>query len=394
MFLQADPAGGANSPNLYAGFANDPVNRRDPTGRLTMDSLLPLARFAVGPIGQELKDMGKNARLGDGPLEYSRGLAFLFVGAALDLGTGLAQGLELANQPRVGPAGLIDSITAASLVTGDVAMAATLAGSLWGAAKFGVNAGWNRIQNYAPSGATYAKDRARLFAARKSAVEIEKVTHAIMQRDGIEYNQAKAIARVVHKENIELSIRVKADNPLGNNLTRMKVARGMTTKPFGVDNKSANGVVVSKKTRKSYTADLDIWDIKDATTGERLSSRRMAKIGKMINEEYTAISGKKNVPIQHNAQIQMTMDQGGIAYGFTGDSECPGKRLTDHLMEVVGHPGHTITIRPDRAGNIIAYRTPGWSTDVTISIEHFSLSRRNVAGMLELGLPDTWHQWK
>lgn len=32
LFLQVDPAGYQDSPNLYAGFGNDPVNRRDPTG--------------------------------------------------------------------------------------------------------------------------------------------------------------------------------------------------------------------------------------------------------------------------------------------------------------------------------------------------------------------------
>jgi hypothetical protein len=36
LFLQVDPSGYADSPNLYAGFANDPVNNRDPTGQSTV----------------------------------------------------------------------------------------------------------------------------------------------------------------------------------------------------------------------------------------------------------------------------------------------------------------------------------------------------------------------
>ena len=34
-FLQRDPSGYADSVNMYAGFANDPVNLKDPTGRQT-----------------------------------------------------------------------------------------------------------------------------------------------------------------------------------------------------------------------------------------------------------------------------------------------------------------------------------------------------------------------
>ncbi|MBK6687709.1 MAG: hypothetical protein IPG45_24760 [Deltaproteobacteria bacterium] len=57
LFLQVDPSGYADSPNLYAGFANDPVNHRDPTGRkislrkvgdLEVAQLLSALRFITG----------------------------------------------------------------------------------------------------------------------------------------------------------------------------------------------------------------------------------------------------------------------------------------------------------------------------------------------------------
>ncbi|MBK6687701.1 MAG: hypothetical protein IPG45_24720 [Deltaproteobacteria bacterium] len=44
LFLQVDPAGYQDSPNLYAGFGNDPVNNRDPTGR----ALIPEAKCEGG----------------------------------------------------------------------------------------------------------------------------------------------------------------------------------------------------------------------------------------------------------------------------------------------------------------------------------------------------------
>lgn len=63
LFLQVDPSGYADSPNLYAGFGNDPVNNRDPTGRdtewvWTGDKILLKTTILVVP-GDERIDRGK-----------------------------------------------------------------------------------------------------------------------------------------------------------------------------------------------------------------------------------------------------------------------------------------------------------------------------------------------
>jgi RHS repeat-associated protein len=57
-FLQVDPSGYADSPNLYAGFANDPVNNRDPTGAVVPCKLPPggMALFFRGMDGKTLSN--------------------------------------------------------------------------------------------------------------------------------------------------------------------------------------------------------------------------------------------------------------------------------------------------------------------------------------------------
>lgn len=64
LFLQVDPNGYQDSPNLYAGFGNDPVNNRDPTGRNYVPTPPTLRGVACG-----LANMG--ARIG-GFLDWLR----------------------------------------------------------------------------------------------------------------------------------------------------------------------------------------------------------------------------------------------------------------------------------------------------------------------------------
>ncbi|MCK6546952.1 hypothetical protein L6R52_13970 [Myxococcota bacterium] len=68
LFLQRDPSGYTDSVNLYAGFKNDPVNLRDPTGRWVN---IVGGAFIGGLVGGALDIVRQAAELADAGKEVS-----------------------------------------------------------------------------------------------------------------------------------------------------------------------------------------------------------------------------------------------------------------------------------------------------------------------------------
>ena len=102
MFLQRDPSGYVDGVNQYAGFANNPVSLRDPTGHATaegMDNGQPAEKQTIG--------------------SYVVDSARQFVARTLALGTATAEGVELLNTKNVGSQGALDAMRGASLILDD-----------------------------------------------------------------------------------------------------------------------------------------------------------------------------------------------------------------------------------------------------------------------------------
>ena len=65
QFLQRGPSGYEDSVNLYAGFANDPANNRDPSGEPIEEDLLgSLSAFSSGPGMKSIAERGTWVRSG------------------------------------------------------------------------------------------------------------------------------------------------------------------------------------------------------------------------------------------------------------------------------------------------------------------------------------------
>lgn len=106
MFLQRDPEGYADSVNLYAGMAWDPINNRDPTGRVlpAVGACIasPVCRAAVGGavgglIGAGFDAARQLAEISDGTSEH---FDWSRVGKAAVYGAGV--GATAALNPQIG----------------------------------------------------------------------------------------------------------------------------------------------------------------------------------------------------------------------------------------------------------------------------------------------------
>ncbi|HWP86955.1 MAG TPA: RHS repeat-associated core domain-containing protein, partial [Burkholderiales bacterium] len=272
MFLQRDSAGYADSVNQYAGFNNNPVNFRDPTGTATDET------------GKWLSEIGSQASYKeDGLIGVAVGGALQFAGAVLQLGTGAAEGLDKLEHVRSGTMGMLDIMDGAKLIAGDVAVftSATSLGSGIGIAakrRYG-----STIKAYAVSGYESARD----IIAQKTGM---RTGAGIASRYGFHTDEISSIhktllsSRQMGKE-VELTIRMGSDYEKGG-LRRKWVSQGYAQKR-GVDWDGKSGRdarMVSKFDGKVVVSDLDIAGVK--VNGKLAKTEGYAWAGKNINTEY------------------------------------------------------------------------------------------------------------
>jgi RHS repeat-associated protein len=408
LFLQRDPFGMEDSVNAYAGLANDPVNLRDPTGGATICSALGGRDCDV--IGQEWKEAARQYRSGDGASDLAVSMALAFFGSVLDLGTGTAQGLELAGTPRKGPVGMMDLARAASLIAQDIEIAGGVLGAGMGLGTRFRDASAEpvaffehqlpiKVKQYSRSTYQSVRDIARQRLFGWSASDVLKTSY------GYDALEAAAFIRIVHTENLVMSTRQ------GNNLAKLElrqaaIGAGRPQKPFNVKAKTGSDALVTDKVGRTFTGDIDVFDIAYTRgKGIPLSNSLLRKISRQINDEYIRISGRSSKPIQHMPQMQAISGFGGVGAGFQqgrwGSFGVTGN-LDFKTLEKIGHPGHTVTIRKTASGNVVAHRTPGWMVDGQIRRAHNRF--RSQMGDLKTGpcegapcaqgLPSSWFRWK
>ena len=411
LFVQPDPAGIEDSLNPHAGLAHDPVNYRDPTGTWSLCSIG--GARDCGEIGRELKQVaGEYRYTQDGIFGLAGQMILQSAGGILDLGTGVAQGLELAGEARRGPDGALDLVRGYGLVLGD---AATVAGAvsngvgLLRASTLGgasIRSAYDGIATALPQSATAARARAYVLSGGQTVRDValqklgvRKPHQILMDYYGYTYFEARAFLNRVERFDLVVTTRQ------GMNVAKLKrrqtaVRAGHRQKPFGVDNKTGEDAFVTADDGRLFTGDIDVAEIR-FRSGRPLTSRAREFHARGTNDDYARRSGLSSVPIQHQTQLQALEARGSIARGFTPDSAGVEKLIDNSLLKKIGHPGHTVTIRKDRSGNLIVHRTPGWSVDAEIrqAFRPFSERlRREMGATLGQSSADEvfgkWSKWK
>ncbi len=402
LFLSQDPRGYGDSQNRYAGFRNDPVNHRDPSGAWSLCSALGARECST--IGQEIKGIaGQYSYRRDGVYGGVAAMAVGLVGSVLDVGTGTAQGLEIASQAKEGPQGLVDIAKAGSLILGDIDVVTgtiglgRLSGGMLLSAAKQLPGSPARMKAYTTSGWEWTRDLAAQRIFGRSAVDI------LTDYYGYTLFEARAFTGSVRRHGLVIETRQ------GTNRTKLARRRqnisafGYRNKPFGVYAKTGDDGLVRQywhphdaKDVEVFTGDIDVYAIRDKSGHPITNDARAKGYFEEINAEVRRTGARDSVPIQHFHQQQAVYSQGGVGKGFTADSRGATAKLDYKTLENIGHPGHTVTIRTDAKGNVLVHRTPGWNVDAGIRKLSDEYRRRGaVTGWgTAFGLPETWFRWK
>jgi RHS repeat-associated protein len=366
MFLQRDPAGFVDGVNHYAGFANNPVNLRDPSG------------LAVDDIGRELSLIGSQASYKeDGIIGAAVGSVLEGVGAVLQLGTGAAEGQDILENARPGTFGILDAMKGAELMSNDVKVGMGAFGSMYGFAKSiqGRIAGYmHRISKPHSTGQHYKNF---LYNKGWHGVEPDAIVQTMKEMNVTEFSvrdfNGKAQAR-----------------KLGSEL-------GYPKKPGFVAEKTSGALSTVTHRHwdphsgnvwdRTYTGDLDIFSMKIG--GRRATPAEVNKFITRANLNYAKMwrkagnVGVPNVPFRHGAHFHL-----GDMYG----QRSGGKMVDYKTIEKIGHPGDTVTIRIDRDGQISSYQTPRGQIDREIYESEVILKGIQEAnGEIPVGFPPNWH---
>lgn len=366
MFLQRDPAGFVDGVNHYAGFANNPVNLRDPSG------------LAVDDIGRELSLIGSQASYKeDGIIGAAVGAALEGVGAVLQLGTAAAEGMDILENARPGTFGILDAMKGAELISNDVKVGMGAFGSMYGVGR----AIGGRIQGYlhriAKPHSTGQHYKNFLYNKGWHGVEPDAIVQTMKEMNVTEFSvrdfNGKAQAR-----------------KLGSEL-------GYPKKPGFVAEKTSGALSTVTHRHwdphsgnvwdRTYTGDLDIFSMKIG--GRRATPAEVNKFITRANLNYAKMwrkagnTGVPNVPFRHGAHFHLA-DMYKQRSG--------GKMVDYKTIEKIGHPGDTVTIRIDRDGQITSYQTPRNQIDREIYESEVILKGIQEAnGEIPVGFPLNWH---
>jgi RHS repeat-associated protein len=309
MFLQRDPAGYEDSVNQYAGFANNPVNFRDPTGMFVWDP---------DSWGRSLTKYSEGFSIrNDGLGLYMVGSVIGFGGAVLRLGTATAEGVDLLNSDAQGTFGLLDRIRGAQLVANDAMVAfgaATTAYSVFS----GIT---GRVRGYISARNQYYE-----FGHNNGLTQLDLTAHRLAMGEMAEIYEARTV-EAGHR---------RFKKPVQR---RQNAERLMANKPGHVLEKTGPEGWVYKD-GKFYNSDADMAyleiDGRPATFEQEEHFNRLVK--KHYEAEYRRLGykGTPSCPVQHGVHTRYPDHFGEVVNGHMVDTE----KLTK-----VGHPGDVFALK-------------------------------------------------
>lgn len=348
LFLQRDPAGYADGVNHYAGFANNPVNLRDPTGAATDE------------LGRQLEELGSQASIKqDGLSGYLVGRALTAVGTVLQLGTKAAEGEELLNSRAPGTVGLLDRMRGAELVVQDMETA---------------KAGYGHLKKGMALGAT-ALSRAQglLSAVRNRSNPVwDKLRSEGLADFEIEgyLNAVQRYKKEMGARSVEVAIRSFGEKAQPR---RERATKGMSQKPTRVKAKTDDFAQIEWQIserdvkgnifvrNKEFVSDTDLYYIK--VDGRTVSLAEASRFQVVVALEQArafrrrGYTGVPNVGVLHGPHVNMPELVG------TGRLKPGGNPLQEwdvianpDPQKAVGGPGAAaFAIRLDGAGHVTAF---------------------------------------
>lgn len=341
MFLQRDPSGYIDGVNQYAGFANNPISLRDPTGHATPEGM-DQGEEAHG-VGNDIARMAKES--------FDR---------TMDLGTATAHGIDLLNSGNPGSQGALDAMRGAELIISDVQVAAGAFGTL----KMGLTSAVNLTR------------RAAGFMQRfRGSPQIPQAVREHLIKSGLTQIEIDAIIPAMKKHGVSrLSIRSFKEKRFAR---QAGVNAGLPQKPVHIKDKTGFDSTITKD-GVTYVSDADILHVE--VNGRPATLKEVQKFTASANRNYTklwnqrglgAIGVPANPPFQHGSHLGMAQmyERGG--------------KVNGQYIGSVGHPDESFTIRIRGDGNVLAYDTPRWKTHQDIMRMGGVLQNR----MLAQGVP-------
>jgi RHS repeat-associated protein len=382
LFLQPDPAGLAEGANLYAAFANNPINLRDSTG------------MAVDQWGRELALTGSQASYEkDGVSSSLIGVALEFAGAVLSLGRGFAEGLAVDQSEQPGTLGLLDATRSADLMIRDMQVAAGAFGVLRG------SVGVARRM----SGFTQKRQKTDnvkfLMEQGLNSLEVEAILYA-MQKNGVTRMSIRSFGNkaAARRANSEQGMQNKP--AIEKDKTNEQAQRALADVEWKRHKKAGDETVevsVTPHNRDQRVLNSDV-DILHLEKGARpMSVPEVNQFIRDANRHYIKLHekakwpGKPNPPFQHGSHTSLTQ-----MYG----NNYMGKPIGMDTLAIAGHPGDSFTIRMDGRGNVATHQTPRWQTHQDIMRAEAILKNKQIAhGHPPVGFPKTknpekdWYKW-
>ena len=390
LFVQRDPAGYQDGVNHYAGMANNPVNFRDRSG------------LAIGEDGAWLSEVGSQASYKeDGLTGALIGGALQSIGAVMQMGTGIAEGMDRLEHARSGPMGVIDIKNGLNLIVGDVSMFAGTSAFLGGSAVQSYRTHKTRIHAYFTSGKEFAHD----FVMQKLGI---RTGYGIGGKFATqkELSSIHTALKQLRAAGLEAEMTARFGFDYDKLAYRKAFVNEGVMQKRAIDSKGKSGydAIVRKDTYggKEVVSDIDIGGLK--INGKAATTLQYAQFERLANQQYVKSwkqqhgkSNTANPPFQHHGQFQV--DE---AYGHN----FLGKVIGDKKLQDIGHPGHCVTFRLDGKGNLMVYRTPGWAVDIDVIKTDMRLRARRpqAASFLPAQadkrdsplfmLPRNWFNWK
>ncbi|HYG34249.1 MAG TPA: hypothetical protein VEC99_05670, partial [Clostridia bacterium] len=250
-----------------------------------------------------------------------------------------------------------------------------------------------KIRAYQYSGWECARDIFEQKVMGRSAAQILE-RHGIVLEESSSIHAAMLAGRAQGKEIVQ-KIRSK---PLDTIAQRVKNKYRAWYVRQGYQQKRAidwaaksrrDALLKSPVDGQTVVSDLDSWSIE--VNGKLATSKEDGWFHGTANRDYRARVAPTRTPnpmFQHHGQAQVAEGYGKNYLGHTLDYE---------KLKAINHPGHTVTIRLDSKGNLLAYRTPAWQIDAEIKRVDVALkARRAELGRMFLfpGLPPSWFVWQ